>query len=262
MSSLLDMPCEIMIMILKQLDSINDLAAARPTCRNINTAYSEVRGLQEAIILRKIPPKLLDDAIMTAVARDKLRVHLADEVAVSRPHTPAAPLTRLPTRVLADMDRTYDTIHHMAMEYFDRVYKPACITWTTPWYPPTADKCLRMWTDKDYHLGFYRQFHKAELRYAIWPSLPAAARQRWSATDGRIVLIEIRPDSFHLQFTFCMRQDAPELWLPLLIVRPHTGPHMAMYMPPRYEASPISWRALYTRPDGSAVRWNVKYQSI
>ncbi|KAB5583336.1 hypothetical protein GE09DRAFT_1211935 [Coniochaeta sp. 2T2.1] len=166
MLSLLDMPCEIKIMILKQLDSINDLAAARLTCRNINTAYGEVRGLEQAITLRKIPPGLLDDAIQTAVARDKLYVHPTDEVAVSRPHAPAAPLTGLPTRVLADMDRTYDTIYHMAIEYFERVHKPACITWVTPWHPPTAEECLRMWMDEDHHLDFCRQFHEAELKYA------------------------------------------------------------------------------------------------
>jgi len=162
MPSITELPCEIVAMILGNLNHPRYLSPALLACRHFYTSFKESHGVQASILRRQITPALLPHAVAVMEASrlprplvDSSLLGLLDGLYRSPAHL-AARVRALPTPVLLNMSRTHDAIHALATHFATSAQERISNGTTSTALSPTE------------YFRFCRAFYRVELFYTIF----------------------------------------------------------------------------------------------
>ena len=162
MVSITELPCEIVAMVLGNLDHLRYLSPALLACRHFYTSFKESHGVEASILCRQITPALLPHAVAVMEASrlprplvDSSALGLLDELYRSPPRL-AARMHALPPPVLRIMSCTHDAIHALATGFATRAQEliPSGTSGTV--LSPTEN------------FRFCRAFYRVELFYSVF----------------------------------------------------------------------------------------------
>ena len=164
MPSITELPCEIVGMILRNLDHLRFLPQALLACRHFSTSFQESHGVEASILRRQITPTLLPHAVALMEASRLSRplddagalVGLLDELH-RFPARLAARASTLPPAVLRVMGRTRDAIHALATGFATSARQGISPSATT-----------RVVLTPTEYFRFCRAFYRVELFYTLF----------------------------------------------------------------------------------------------
>jgi hypothetical protein len=125
MTSISQLPCETIAVILARLNHPDDLKSALLTCRYFYTAFKEVPGIEISVIQRQITPALLPYVVTLARIWSLKPMHsprtdaarpLLDELH-DRPKRLRARFATLPRDVIRCLSLNHDVIHEFAIDF-------------------------------------------------------------------------------------------------------------------------------------------------
>ncbi len=163
MPSITELPCEIVGIILRNLDHLRFLPPALLACRHFSTSFKESHGVEASILRRQITPALLPHAVAVMEASRLPRpldasfvVALLDELYRS-PARLAAHVSGLPPPVLRSMSRKHDAIHAFATGFA-----------TSAWHRISPSATASVVLSPTEYFRFCRAFYRIELFYALF----------------------------------------------------------------------------------------------
>ena len=122
MASITQLPCEIVVSILRELDNLSSLLSSLLSCRYVYESFKESRRLIADIVERQITPALVPYAVATDEA-ERLKPHTGTTICkmVETLHKrPTDLANRLPTMtipMLVALGRKHDLIHSLVAEF-------------------------------------------------------------------------------------------------------------------------------------------------
>lgn len=122
MAPITQLPCEIVVSILRELDNLSSLLSSLLSCRYVYESFKESPGLIAEIVERQITPALAPYAVATEEA-ERLKPHTGTAICrmVKTLHErPSDLANRLPTMAiptLVALGRKHDLIHGLVAEF-------------------------------------------------------------------------------------------------------------------------------------------------
>ena len=164
MPSITELPCEIVGMILRNLDHLRFLTPALLACRHFSTSFKESHGVEASILRHRITPALLPHAVALMEASRLYRplddagslVGLLDELH-RFPARLAARVSTLPPPVLRGMGRVHDAIHALATGFA-----------TSAWQRISPSATASVVLSPTEYFRFCRAFYRVELFYTLF----------------------------------------------------------------------------------------------
>ena len=161
MSSIVEMPCEVIGGIFKNLGDLDSLESAILTCRHFYVSYHESHGVEATILSRQITPALLPYSI-AQIGAEHLVVHNTAPLLNDLETKPASywveKLAELSKSEKKKMSRLYCMVETMAMEFGARAWEHI---------PNTPEACPRFVLLPSEYFRFCRIFYRVELCTSI-----------------------------------------------------------------------------------------------
>ncbi|GAP83033.1 putative amp dependent ligase [Rosellinia necatrix] len=162
MATIMDLPCELIVLILRKLEHLQSLLPALLACRHFYSSFKQYRGIEAEILRQQITPGLVPYAIAALeasrlpqpITKDTIRRqvgHLYDR----RPQLVAL-LPTMPVVLVRSMARMHDLVDALANEF-------AATAWARLDKDTPFNAVLRVGGSPTEYFRFCRAFYEFEL---------------------------------------------------------------------------------------------------
>ncbi|KAI2626753.1 hypothetical protein GGR54DRAFT_484076 [Hypoxylon sp. NC1633] len=165
MAAITELPCEIVVLVLRNLGSVRFLLPSLLTCRHFYSSFKEHPNVAAHILQQQVTPALIPYSIAVLEAsrlkpRTAVAVRELLETLYTEPSKLADRLRTMPIPLLARMGHMHDVIHSLATEFASRA-------WIHISKEPGSQVSSSLSLSLKEYFRFCRAFYRAELYLSI-----------------------------------------------------------------------------------------------